>query len=337
MYSSLLSILKYLLLLGVGIAFLYLAFREQDTEKLLSDLLRADYRWVVISGVACLLSHFFRALRWKMLITPLDHKPKLQHTFAAVMVGYLANQALPRLGEVSKCATLSKAENIPADQLIGTVVTERICDSIMLVIVTLLSLIFQYDHIAGFIFGIVNQIMVNPNKILYLSIFGGSIVFLIIAYLMLKEELVRFPMKVYNFIKGMKNGILSIMKIKRIKLFIFYSMMIWVMYFLSTYLCFFALDSTAHLGFGAALSILLFGSIGMTIPVQGGIGTYHYMVAQGLLAYSISKSDGLAYATIIHSSQALIILVTGSISLIFLMLVSSKMQLKKANAELRSS
>ena len=333
MHNTLLSVLKYLLLLGVGIGFLYLAFREQDTEKLISDLLRADYGWVTASAAACLLSHFFRALRWNMLITPLDHRPKIQNTFAAVMVGYLANQALPRLGEVSKCASLSRAEKIPADQLIGTVVTERICDTITLIFVTLLCLIFQYDHIADFIFSIAGQMAGNPNKLLYLLFAGVIVIALISAWMLLKREIVKLPTRIYKFISGVKNGLMSITRIKKRMLFLFYSIMIWSMYYISTYVCFFALESTSELGLGAALATLLFGSIGMTIPVQGGIGTYHFMVAQGLTAYSISKSNGLAYATIIHSSQVLIILVFGALSLIFLMLVSPKKQLKRENAE----
>lgn len=337
MYNTLLSVLKYLLLLGLGIVFLYLAFRGQDTEKLLTDLLSADYRWVVVSGIACLASHFFRALRWNMLITPLDHRPAIQNTFAAVMVGYLANQALPRLGEVSKCASLSKAERIPADQLIGTVVIERICDTFMLLLVTLFSLFLQYDHIAGFTTGLVKQMVSNPNKLLYLFIFIAAIAVLLVVWLLLKEELVRFPLTVRNFIKGVRNGLLSIKKIDHKGLFVFYSVMIWVMYYTSTWLCFFALDATSELGAGAALAALFFGSIGMTIPVQGGIGTYHYMVAQGLTAYSISKTDGLAFATIIHSSQVLIILVAGGLSLIFLMLVSSKKTVREKNAKLGAS
>lgn len=338
MYKTFLSVLKYLLLLGVGVLFLYLAFRGQDTGKLVSDLLKADYRWVLLSGVTCLLSHFFRALRWNMLISPLGHHPKILHTFAAVMVGYLANQALPRLGEVSKCATLSKADDIPVEQLIGTVVTERICDTIMLLIVTVLCLVLEYNHIAYLVFGLFRNGVENPGKILFYGlIFGVSIIVLMLVWLLLRKELVKFSSKISNFIKGIKNGLMSISKIDKRNMFVFYSVMIWVMYYLSTYLCFFALEPTSHLGLGAALAALFFGSIGMTIPVQGGIGTYHYMVALGLTAYSISKSDGLAYATIIHSSQALIILVVGAISLIFLMLVSSKKQLTKKNAELRSS
>ena len=326
MFKSLATVFKYLFLLGVGALFLFLAFRGQDTEKLLSDLKTANYSWVAVSSVACLLSHVFRAARWNMLITPLGHEPKLKNTFSAVMIGYLANLALPRLGEVSKCAALSRAEKIPANQLIGTMLVERIFDFLMLVLLTVLTITLQFDRIGSFLDPIVGQIFngnssVTPVAVLaFLSIL---IIFFSLWFFLLKGK-IRYPEKLITFVGGLRNGLLSFKDIKSKKTFVFYSLMIWMMYFASTYLCFFGLDATANLGMGAALATLFFGSVGMTIPVQGGIGTYHYMVAQGLTAYAINKTDGLAYATIIHSSQTLIILIIGSICLMSLMLFTTK-------------
>lgn len=326
MYQTLSSVLKYLLLLGLGALFLFLAFKGQDMNKLVDDLLGADYRWVLASSVACLLSHVFRAMRWNMLIKPLDHQPKLRNTFAAVMIGYLANLALPRLGEVSKCAALSRSEKIPANQLIGTMLIERIFDFLMLLLVTALTLIVEFDRIAAFTYKIAAQQLNGSTQ--RLPVYVLSFLLICIAlfgiWLLIRKGKAAIPKKIVSFWHGVKNGLLSVKNIKSKKTFVFYSVMIWVLYLMSTYLCFFGLSSTSHLGLGAALSTLFFGSIGMTLPVQGGIGTYHYMVAQGLTAYLINRTDGLAYATIIHSSQTLVILIIGSISLISLMLFSKK-------------
>ncbi|HEY1024505.1 MAG TPA: lysylphosphatidylglycerol synthase transmembrane domain-containing protein [Sphingobacteriaceae bacterium] len=331
MYQTLLSVLKYLFLLGIGALFLYLAFKGQDTDKLLADLLTADYRWVLASSAACLLSHVFRAMRWNMLIRPLDHQPKLRNTFAAVMIGYLANLALPRLGEVSKCAALSKAENIPANQLIGTMLVERIFDFLMLLLVTALTLIVEYERIASFVYSIAFQQVNGSTEKLSAYALGFLLMFAALfgIWILIRKGKAAIPKKIVNFWNGVKNGLLSVKDIKSKKTFVFYSVMIWVLYLMSTYLCFFGLSATAHLTIGAALSTLFFGSIGMTLPVQGGIGTYHYMVAQGLTAYAINRTDGLAYATIIHSSQTLVILVIGSISLISLMLFAKKFRYAK--------
>lgn len=326
MYQTLSSVLKYLLLLGIGALFLYLAFKGQDTNKLISDLVTADYRWVLASTLACLSSHVFRALRWNMLIRPLGHQPRLRNTFAAVMIGYLANLALPRLGEVSKCAALSKAEKIPANQLIGTMLVERVFDFLMLLLVTALTLVVEFDRIADFTYRIASQ-QFNGGAA-KLPFYALSFILMLFALFgigfLIRKGKAAIPQRIVNFWNGVKNGLLSVRNIRSKKTFLVYSAMIWVLYLLSTYLCFFGLSATSHLGIGAALSTLFFGSIGMTLPVQGGIGTYHYMVAQGLTAYFIDKTDGLAYATIIHSSQTLVILIIGSISLVSLMIFSKK-------------
>lgn len=331
MPNSLSSAFKYVFLLGIGGLFLYLAFRGQDTDKLVNDLVTADYKWVVLSSLACLLSHVFRALRWGMLIRPLGHQPRFRNTFSAVMLGYLANLALPRLGEVSKCAALSRAEKIPANQLIGTMLVERIFDFLMLMVVTALTLLVEFDQIAEFTYRIASQQYDHSAR--NLPAFGIAVLLLFLAgtavWYLLKNGKVSMPARFVVFWLGVRNGLLSVKTISSKGSFVFYTLMIWAMYLLSTYLCFYGLEATSGLGYGAALATLFFGSIGMTIPVQGGIGTYHFMVAQGLTAYAIDRADGLAYATIIHSSQTLVILVIGSISMFLLMLPS----LKKGNHE----
>jgi uncharacterized membrane protein YbhN (UPF0104 family) len=242
------------------------------------------------------------------------------------MLGYLANLALPRLGEVSKCAALSKAEKIPANQLIGTMLVERIFDFLMLIAVTGLTLLLEFDQIAAFAYRIASEQYNNGTRNLPAA--GVAVLLLFLAatavWYLLRNGKITMPGRFVVFWFGVRNGLLSIKTIQSKGRFLIYTLMIWGMYFLSTYICFFGLESTSDLGFGAALATLFFGSIGMTIPVQGGIGTYHFMVAQGLTAYAIDRADGLAYATIIHSSQTLVILVIGSISMFLLMLPSLK-------------
>lgn len=334
MFNTLSSVLKYVFLLGIGGLFLYLAFRGQDTGKLVSDLVNADYKWVALSALACLLSHVFRAIRWGMLIKPLGHQPQFRNTFSAVMLGYLANLALPRLGEVSKCAALSKAEKIPADQLIGTMLVERIFDFLMLLLVTALTLFVEFDQIAAFTYRIASEQYSTTSRNLPAVGIALLLAFVVVtsAWYLLKNGKVSMPEKFVVFWYGVRNGLLSVKTIESKSTFLFHTLMIWGMYLLSTYLCFYGLDATSDLGFGAALATLFFGSIGMTIPVQGGIGTYHFMVAQGLTAYAINRTDGLAYATIIHSSQTLVILIIGSICLFLLMLPSKKGNHEKVRA-----
>ncbi len=319
--------LKYILLFIASIILLWLAFKGQDIQKLWFDLQNANYFWVTVSALSCLLAHFIRAVRWQMLIRTLNYNPKLANTFYAVMVGYLANLALPRMGEISRCAILVKTDKIPANSLLGTVIVERFIDLLMLIIIVLLAIFLQFDIIFNFF---KTNLSFNVNN-LYLNITIAFLILLFIcaagylAYrLLLKNKEKGIGKKIFNLFVGLKEGIISVFKMDKKGWFLFHSLFIWFLYFLSTYLCFFAINATENLTVGAAFSVLVFGSLAMLAPVQGGIGAYHWMVSQGLLIYNIAKADGLAYATIIHSSQTIIILLIGSISLLFVLIQSNK-------------
>ncbi len=321
------SAIKYLLLLVLGIALMVLAFRGQDWNKLLADLRKAEYTWVVASLAACFLAHVVRAFRWRMMITPLGHgTPSMLNTCYAVIIGYMANVAFPRMGEVSRCGVINRTNNIPIVKLIGTVIVERIVDLLMLTIVLALGIILQFDLLSDFLY---------KNVLIKLNGSAGNLTILIFAvlillfsvglfYLIMKKKKWGIKQKLFDLFMDMKSGILSVKGLENKTSFVMSSVLIWFLYGLSTYLCFFALDATSGLDALAALSALVFSSLGMIVPVQGGIGAFHYMVSEGLLVYDIPKSEGLAYALLIHSSQTLLILFTGAISLILLMLKSPK-------------
>lgn len=331
MNLSITSFLKYILLLAIGITLLVFAFKGQNILQLLIDLKSANYWWVLLSVMACLIAHILRAARWNMLIEPLGKgTPSLLNTFYAVMIGYLANLAFPRMGEVSRCGIIHKTNKIPLNQLIGTVITERLIDLIMLLFTVAIAIFSQYQLIASFIY---NHLLVKlTDKFSYalVLVVGGSlmVIGLLFFYIIIKKKHWGLVKKGLSLWSGFNNGLRSVKKIDNKQLFIIYSIVIWFFYFLSSYLCLFALTSLSHLGLAAALSILVFGSLGMIAPVQGGIGAFHWIVAEGLTMYAISRSDGLAYATIMHSSQTVLVLIVGLISVILVMIHSSK-ELKK--------
>jgi len=319
---------KYILLLIIGIALLSLAFQGQDVDRLTEDLKKAEYKWVLASVAVCFLAHIIRAMRWRMMISSLGHgTPSFLNTCYAVMIGYMANVAFPRMGEVSRCGVINKTDNIPIIKLIGTVIVERIVDLLMLSIVLAFGIMLQFDFLSDFLYN---------NVLLKLNGSAGNLTVLIIAgiilvvavgvfYLLMKKKKWGIRQKIYNLFMDMKSGILSVKDLDNKPVFIVSSVLIWGLYGLSTYLCFFALEATSSLGLLASLSVLVFSSIGMIVPVQGGIGAFHYMVSEGLMVYDIPKSDGLAYALLIHSSQTLLVLFTGAISVILLMLRPSKL------------
>ena len=314
-------------MLTIGIVLLIVAFQGQDLDKLIGDLKKADYKWVLASVAACFLAHIVRAFRWRMMIASLGHTtPSLLNTSFAVMIGYMANVAFPRMGEVSRCGVINKTDNIPIVKLIGTVIVERIVDLLMLTIILALGIILQFDFLSDFLYqNVLIKLNGGAGNVTVLII-AGLILFLSIGffYLLLKKKKWGVRNRIYILFMDMKSGILSVKDLKNKTGFVVSSVLIWLLYGLSTYLCFFALEATSDLGMLASLSALVFSSLGMIVPVQGGIGAFHYMVSEGLMVYDIPKTDGLAYALLIHSSQTLLVLVTGAISVILLMVKGSK-------------
>jgi len=301
---------------------LYLAFKGQDLGKMLNDLKRADFGWVLLALIAGLFAHLLRAYRWNLMIGSLGHgTPAFLNTFHAVMVGYLANLAFPRMGEVARCSVINKSDKIPLIKLLGTVLAERLVDLLMLGLVFAMAIFLEYKVVSGFLNKHVLNRLNGRIGDIALLIFAFFLLMLILIFLviLMKKRNWGISNRIFQFISGMKTGILSVKNLDNKIGFIMSSLAIWLLYGLSSYLCFFALNSTSSLGPGAALSTLVFGSLAMIAPVQGGIGAFHWMVSEGLIIYGISKSDGLSYALIVHTSQTLIILFIGSLSVILLL------------------
>jgi uncharacterized protein (TIRG00374 family) len=272
-----------------------------------------------------LIAFISRAFRWKLLIEPLGYSPSLKNTIYSLMVGYFANLALPRLGEVTRCGSLSKAESIPFTGLLGTVIIERIVDVLSLLICLFLALILEYKRLENFLDTNIlhpfankwKQLVQSPLILVGLIIFVG-ILCLLFFYFIKRSRQRRRESKITLLIRDLIRGLASISKLKRPWLFIFHSIFIWVLAFLGMYVCFFALPSTSQLGLNAALLLLVSAGLGMAAPVQGGIGAFHLLVSQGLMLYGLSQQDGLAFATIVHSLSLVLVIVFGIISMLLL-------------------
>lgn len=320
---------RYLIVLTLGILLLYLAFKGQDLNKMISDLQKANFEWVILSIIIILIAHLLRAYRWNLMIGSLGHgTPSLMKTFHALIMGYLANLAFPRMGELARCTALNKSDKIPVTKLLGTVIAERVVDLLMLGLIFLLAILLEFKSLSGFLnehvlskfSGRIGEIILIMIGLILLSV---SSTFLVI---MIKKRKWGFTERIFYFFSGMKAGILTLKRMDNKAGFLLSSVLIWVLYGLSSYFCFFALNATSSLGPGAALSTLVFGSLAMIAPVQGGIGAFHWMVSEGLLAYGISKTDGLSYALLVHTSQTIIILFIGSLSLILFLKESNRKQ-----------
>jgi uncharacterized protein (TIRG00374 family) len=317
--KNILLTLKFLAFLAVGILLLWLAFRKVDTNKFFEDLRGANYYWLILSVMFGFFAFVSRARRWILLIHPLGYNPTLKNSFYSVMTGYLANLALPRMGEITRCVALGKKEKIPVDQLIGTVVVERSIDFISLMIIMVL-LIFTSGAQVGLF-------LKNSIQIPIQQMFGGTwivwlilFLFLIITFFLLvryKKSLrqIRFFSKMFDVARGVINGLKTITNMERKWEFLFHTIFIWFNYLLMTWVVVFSMESTSVLTFRDSLFILVIGGLGMSAPVSGGIGAFHYIVQQGLyIVKGIPLEDGFAYATLTHESQLIFVVITGAIS-----------------------
>jgi len=323
--------IKFILFLSAAVGLLYLALKGTDVKKLLAELKGAHYGYIFLSVVPAMLAFASRAWRWNMLLHPLGYRPKFRNTFYALMFGYLANLALPRLGEVSRSVALNRAEKIPLDVVIGTVIAERAFDLLSLFLCIVLALVLEFERIYSFLMdNLIQPFMSKMSGAVHSAYFFPALFILlagVIAVILIrrrKKTASSFTEKIIVFFKGILAGLTSVMKMKNHNAFIFHSVFIWVMYWLVTYICFFSLDASSALDLKAGVFVLVVGGLGMTAPVQGGIGAYHWLVSQGLLIYGIQLTDGLAYATIVHTSQMLLVVLVGAVS--FLLLSVNKKQ-----------
>ena len=337
--KKLIGIIKYLLILSIGVGLLYLAFKGQNLEEMIHELKNAKYEWVLLSVIIVFIAHISRAARWNILIKPLGYTPKLLNTTAAVLVAYITNLVFPRLGEVARCGALKKTDKIPMDKLIGTVVVERGIDFIALLGILFISVLLQVDLVSAFFMETVinpftNKLVDTSSNLKQIMIIGGIIFVLLVVtlfYLRNKIKDLEAYKKLITLIAGFIQGIKTIKHMENKPLFVFHTFFIWGSYFLMTWVCFNALDATGNLGIPAAMFIFAMGGVGMAAPVQGGIGTFHWAVAQSMVLYGIAESDGLVFATLIHAGHTIFTLIFGGASLIYVLILEKKTNLQAAS------
>ncbi|MFT5724248.1 MAG: hypothetical protein ACI9JN_001366 [Bacteroidia bacterium] len=319
MNPKVLKLLKKAIYPMIAIVMIIWVYNTIHPEKVVKELKGANYLWVGLAALAGLFSHFIRAVRWKLLIEPLGYKARVKTGFYAVMVGYTVNYVTPRMGEVARCALMNKTDNIPIDKLVGTVFIERVFDVIVTLIITLIAVFLQYELISEFLENIfaVSGSGLNYKIILLMSLAViGVAGILVYRWIKKRDNNPPFLVKILGFIGGLLEGAKSIFKLKKPWLFLFYTLTIWLMYFLVSYIVFFALTGTSHLGLDAAVTTLIVATIAVIIPLPGGIGSFHKLVPLGLVLYGIDIDLGTSYAFISHGSQMLMIFIVGGISML---------------------
>ncbi|MGE5393465.1 MAG: lysylphosphatidylglycerol synthase transmembrane domain-containing protein [Candidatus Saccharibacteria bacterium] len=326
MKQNLLKTLKFLSFFLLGIFIFWLVYKDQDIHRIKSVLTNeVNYFWIILSVFLGLLSHISRTIRWNLMIEPLDHKPRTLNTFLSVLIGYLMNLALPRMGEISRCGVLSRYEKIPFTKLIGTVVLERIIDMLVLLLLLLIVVITQFGKVVEFLNNN-PEVKDKLGKILHSPVLfiGLALLFGLIWIARHKIKGSGLAKKITDLLNQFIEGFKSIREIKNKGAFIFHSLLIWVLYYLMLYCVFFSFEFTAHLSPLAGLTIFVLGSFGMVAPVQGGIGAWHFMVIEGLALYGIDKADGKIFALVAHGSTTLMLIVFGLVALLVLPFVNER-------------
>lgn len=321
-----LDIVKLIIFLGLGIFLVWLAvkdFSDKDIAEMKQSLSEAKYGWLLLSCCFAIISHFARALRWQLMIDAFSHKPRFSISTLSLMIGYMANLAFPRLGEVTKCGIMSKYENVPIDKVFGTVVTDRIIDVLFLLSLTGIVILLQFNLLGTYfienigtpLFEKLSSLLVAEN--LLPKIITGFVLLGLLTgiwYVAKNFRKTAIYQKVIGVAKGIWEGVISVKDVSNMPLFIFYSVFIWIMYFFMIYVCFFALSATEHLGASAGLACLVFGTFGF-ITTQGGIGAYPLAIAGTLALYGITFNPAYAFGWIAWLAQTMLMLFAGLVAL----------------------
>jgi len=331
------DILKLIVFLSLGLFFVWFSLKDLSAEQRTTIWTNAreamqGNRWIYL--VLCMfigfLSVVFRGLRSVLMIEPLGHNVSKANSYHAAMIGYLANFAFPRLGEVLRCSILQKYEKVPFQKSLGTVITERIIDTIFFGVLFLAALGLESEKLFSIFANsnILEKIMVmfsGTGKYIVL----GSIAAMIILIYIFRKRISDWTIyqKIIKILHGFWEGLISVKNLKQPFLFVVYSLLIWLCYYLMFYVCTFAFPFLTALGAGsvflASLSCVVIGTLGFVVA-QGGLGAYPLLVSIVLLLYGISGESGLAVGWVVWSSESFMYVVLGLLSLLIISLKKDK-------------
>ena len=324
------SIIQFTVLLGVGILLAWLSIKSVwgERDKIADSFATANYFWVGVSIAIAFLSHYLRAFRWNYLLKPLGYSVKPANAVGAVLVGYFANYGLPRMGELTRCTLVAKYDDVPFEVALGTVITERIVDMLLLVAIFVLTLFAQFsqlktlavEYIVDPLMGKLSGISAQPVKFIILI---SLVIIAFIGFMLIRKRLANaLTGKFGNIIKGFGNGLSSVKDIDKKFQFIALSIAIWASYFYSLYACFFAFAGTSDLGHSECLVLLLFGTFGVVFS-PGGLGAYPAIITALLTAtYHVEIISAVAFPWMAWTSQFILVVVLGIISLILLPIIN---------------
>ncbi len=305
--------LKIAIPLGLGIFliwYIYASFTEEQLNETKNYFSNANYGIVLLSVFFSILSHLSRAYRWNFMLEPLGYRPTLANNFMAVSVAYLMNIFIPKSGEISRGIILDKYEGVPFEKGFGTIISERVVDLLFLLAFTVIAIVLKYDVLTEYIKDSI------PPSIIYILVAGIVLVGLMLL-LFLKFSKSKTNLKLKTFVLGLKDGMLSIMKMNKKGAFLFHTFIIWGLYLLSFYTALFALPETSHIAFGTIMIAFVVGSFTFAFT-NSGFGTYPAALAGILAVFGVAKTVGVTFGWIVWISNISSLLFFGVLSLILL-------------------
>jgi glycosyltransferase 2 family protein len=307
----------------IGVALFWIVYRDFNTKQFLDSLDAIRFKWILAAIGFGLLSHLIRAIRWKMLIEIMGYKPTTGNLFLSVIILYFTNLALPRGGEISRCAVITRYEKIPFIKLAGTVFIERLTDMVAFFLILLILIVWQFSFF---------KTLINyPEFELNLSLSGLNVSVVIIgvilagalAFSIIKLKIFnKLKMKLRKFKGEFLEGIRVIKHLKNRMQYIVYTLLIFILWVLMLFVVFFAYPPTDHLSFVVAVLTFTCGTLAYLLPIQAGIGAWHFIVINCLFLYGIDKESGMIFALVAHTFTNLIFVIFGPIALGLLPLIN---------------
>jgi len=311
---------KIIIPLALGIFFVWYSIADTTPEErdlIWQNVKKADLFWVSLSVILGFTSHIIRANRWKLLLVPLKDEPKLSNCFYTVMFGYLANLGIPRSGEVLRGASYAGYTNLSFEQSFGTIITERLIDFIMILLIIGFTFVIQTDELLYYL----NISEINPLKTLAYLLFLGLLIFLL--FRIVKTTKNTFILKLKNFLFGLIQGLKSVLQLKQKWSFIFQTLAIWVLYIAMFGVIKHAIVGTENITFGATMVAFVAGVFAMSVT-SGGIGLYPLAIASVYKLFDVPVEVGQAFGWILWAAQTLLVIVLGSVSALVLPIVNKK-------------
>ena len=306
-------ILKVLMPLVLGAGILYWMYRGEDWQTIMHVMTdEMDWTWMLLSFPFGILAQMFRGWRWRQTLEPVGEHPRISTSIHSIFLSYAASLVIPRVGEFTRCGVLKRYDNVSFPKALGTVVTERAIDSLLVMGITAIVLLLEMSTFGMFF----RKTGTNLHSILQGFSWAGYLVvaICIVAILILLHFLLR-KLSIYNKVRatltGIWQGVISLKDVRNIPLFICFTLGIWLSYFLHYYLTFFCFDFTADLGLGCALVTFIVGSIAVIVPTPNGAGPWHFAVKTMLILYGVQDEKALYFVLIVHTVQTMLVVLLG--------------------------